>query len=104
MIWSNLTKKDGVVESVNVYAAKTHLSQLLTRVESGEEIIIARNGRPVARLTPVAASQANRRPGAWRGRVTIADDFDDFDAAANADWYGAKAAAGDSRPAVVACR
>lgn len=74
---------------VNVYDAKTHLSQLLTRVESGEEIVIARNGRPVARLTSVAASGKDRRPGSWRGKVTIADDFDDFDAAADADWYGA---------------
>ncbi len=77
------------MERVNVYDAKTHLSQLLTRVESGEEFLIARNGRPVARLTSIARSQGNRSPGAWRGKVTIADDFDDFDAAADADWYGA---------------
>lgn len=77
------------MQIVNVYDAKTHLSQLLTKVESGEEILIARNGRPVARLTSLAASRTDRSPGAWRGKVTIADDFDDFDAAADADWYGA---------------
>ncbi len=46
---------------VNVHEAKTHLSRLLERVDAGEEIVIARNGKPVARLVPVSA--APRRPG-----------------------------------------
>ena len=61
---------------VNVYDAKTHLSRLLDQVAAGEEVVIARSGRPVARLIPYARPGAPRRPGAWRGRVTIADDFD----------------------------
>jgi prevent-host-death family protein len=60
---------------VNVHEAKTHLSRLLERVEQGEEIVIARNNRPVARL--VAHMAPERRPGSLRGRMRIADDFDD---------------------------
>ena len=57
-------------ESVNVYEAKTHLSQLLDRAAAGEEIIIARAGRPVARLVALAGpSVAAACPGAWHGQV-----------------------------------
>ena len=63
---------------VNVYDAKTHLSQLLERVERGEEIVIARAGRPVARLVPLEAQHERRLPGRWRGRVVLAPDFDDL--------------------------
>lgn len=65
-------------ESVNVYEAKTHLSQLLDRAAAGEEIVIARAGRPVARLVALAESPARRVPGAWRGKVTVAADFDEL--------------------------
>ena len=68
-------------ESVNVYQAKTHLSQLLDRAAAGEEIIIARAGRPVARLVALADPSSRRRtPGAWRGKVSISDDFDELPA------------------------
>jgi prevent-host-death family protein len=63
---------------VNVYEAKTNLSRLLERVESGEEVVIARAGRPVARLTAYRGRAVRRRPGAWRGRVRISDDFDEL--------------------------
>lgn len=62
---------------VNVHEAKTHLSRLLDRAAAGEEIVIERAGRPVARLVALATNRAARRPGALRGRITIADDFDD---------------------------
>ncbi len=61
---------------VNVHAAKTHLSRLLEDVEGGEQIIVARAGRPVARLVPYAESREPRVPGLWRGQVSIAPDFD----------------------------
>lgn len=61
--------------SVNVYEAKTQLSRLLARVEQGEEILIARAGTPVARLVPVGPR--GREFGQDRGRVTLADDFDE---------------------------
>ncbi len=74
--------------TVNVYEAKTRLSSLLNRAESGEEIIIARNGRPVARLTAIAAHRPDRTPGSLRGLVHIGADFDKFEPADDLDWYG----------------
>jgi prevent-host-death family protein len=72
---------------VNVYDAKTQFSQLLNRVEQGEEIVIARNGRPVARLVPLAVRR-DRTPGLFAGQYVIADDFDEFTAQDEIDWYG----------------
>jgi len=63
------------MDSVNVHAAKTHLSRLLDRVERGEEILIARNGLPVARLAPI--EPASRAPGRLKGRIRLLQDFDD---------------------------
>jgi prevent-host-death family protein len=77
-----------VADTVNVYEAKTHFSQLLARVEHGEEITISRHGRPVARLVPHASQRTPRTPGFWRGKVTVAADFDDFSDADERDWYG----------------
>lgn len=62
---------------VNVHAAKTHLSRLLEAVEAGEEIVLARAGRPVARLVPFEPGREPRAPGLWRGRVHMAVDFDE---------------------------
>lgn len=62
---------------VNVHEAKTHLSRLLERVEAGEEITLARAGRPVARLVPFRHQQEPRKPGIWKGKVVIGPDFDD---------------------------
>jgi len=63
---------------VNVHDAKTHLSRLLDRVANGEEIVIAKAGRPVAKLVPLRAAVGPRRPGGWEGRVRIAPDFDEL--------------------------
>ena len=62
-------------ETVNIYAAKTHFSRLIDRVLEGDEIVIARHGRPVARLVPME-EQTSREPGLLAGRIEIADDFD----------------------------
>lgn len=62
---------------VNVHDAKTRLSQLLVRVEAGEEIVIARSGKPVARLVPIDASTDRRPLGADAGKIQIAPDFDE---------------------------
>jgi prevent-host-death family protein len=62
-----------------MHEAKTNLSQLVERAAAGEDIVIARNGKPVARVVPIA--EANSRAtvfGRWRGRVHIADDFDEL--------------------------
>lgn len=60
----------------NLYEAKTNLSQLVDRAAAGEEIIIAKNGVPLARLVPLRTQTTPRQPGGWEGRVTISDDFD----------------------------
>jgi len=64
------------VKTFNVHEAKTQLSRLLQRVERGEDVVIARAGRPVARLVPFAAKGSPREMGHDRGRVVIAPDFD----------------------------
>jgi prevent-host-death family protein len=61
---------------VNIHEAKTHLSRLVERVEAGEELVIARAGRPVARLVPYRPRRTPREAGLWRGRVSLAADFD----------------------------
>jgi len=61
---------------VNIYEAKTNLSTLVDRAAAGEEIIIAKSGRPKAKLVPVGEAVL-RRPGGWEGRVFISDNFDD---------------------------
>jgi len=65
--------------TVNIHEAKTHLSRLIERVEAGEEVVIARAGRPVARLIPFRARTSPRVPGQWRGLVRIGPDFDQTD-------------------------
>lgn len=64
-------------EKVNIYEAKTRLSQLVDRVAEGEEIIIARAGRPVARLIPYRQAPGKREHGRMRGRIRVSRDFDD---------------------------
>jgi prevent-host-death family protein len=62
---------------VNIHEAKTHLSRLVERVEAGEEITLARAGRPVARIVPYRRRSEPRKPGIWKGRVVIHPGFDD---------------------------
>lgn len=59
----------------NVHEAKTNLSRLLERVEQGEEIIIAKSGRPVAKLVRLAVEP--RKPGRLKGRIRIGANFDE---------------------------
>jgi prevent-host-death family protein len=66
----------GMAATVNIHEAKTHLSKLIERVRRGEEIVIAKAGKPVARLVP-ERSRAARQPGSAKGQIWIADDFDD---------------------------
>jgi prevent-host-death family protein len=65
-----------VTQIVNIHEAKTHLSRLIMRVSEGQEVIIARAGKPVARLVPIGSRPARRLPGSARGLIVIADDFD----------------------------
>ncbi len=60
---------------VTIHTAKTTLSQLLARVEAGEEIVLARGKQPVAKLVPYQARKAKRRFGKYKGVITIDDSF-----------------------------
>lgn len=75
------------MSEINIYDAKAHLSELVQRASEGEEIVIARNGKPMARLVPLAPAPA-RVPGAWAGRVRYAPDFDAADAEIAARMVG----------------
>ena len=61
---------------VNIHEAKTQFSKLIEAVANGHEIIIARAGKPAARLVPIETENTERRPGALKGQMRIADDFD----------------------------
>ena len=65
---------------MNVYEAKTQLSKLLQQVEAGDEIVIARHGKPIARLVPLQRTATPRQLGSLRGKIWIAPDFDEPDA------------------------
>jgi len=62
--------------TVNVHEAKTHLSRLLEQAHAGEEIILAKAGKPYARLVPLASGPAARRPGRLRGQIDTSTFFE----------------------------
>lgn len=64
------------MQSINIGEAKRHLSRLVDRAAAGEEIIIAKAGKPLAKLVPYRAHSGPRQPGFWRGKVKIRDEFD----------------------------
>jgi prevent-host-death family protein len=67
------------MKQVGVHEAKTQLSRLLQEVENGEEVVIARNGEPVARLVPHVEERKPREPGWAEGRIEILEGFDEYD-------------------------
>lgn len=73
---------------VNVHEAKTHLSRLLERTANGEEIVIAKAGKPIAKLVPYREHRGARVPGGWAGRVRLAPDFDELPADVAAAFRG----------------
>jgi prevent-host-death family protein len=66
-----------MLQMVNVHEAKTHLSRLLQRVIDGEEIVIAKAGKPIARLLPYTPAPTQRTPGNDAGQVIISPSFDE---------------------------
>jgi len=68
------------MEIANIHQAKSQLSRLVERAMAGEEVIIARAGKPMVRLVPVDADESPRVGGQWRGRVRISEDFDELPA------------------------
>lgn len=61
---------------LNMLEAKSQLSRLVQAALDGREVIIARNGEPVARITPYAPARPKRKPGAWKGKMWLAGDWD----------------------------
>ena len=72
---TNWAETRSVSTQVNIYEAKTHLSDLVERAAAGEDIVIAKNGRPRARLVPVPP-RARRQPGALKGKLWMSPEFD----------------------------
>ena len=66
------------MRQINIHEAKTHLSRLVEEAAAGEEIVIAKAGKPIARLMPLAEHEPqHRNPGMFAGRIRIRDNFDD---------------------------
>jgi prevent-host-death family protein len=78
------------MKMVNLHAAKTHLSRLIDEAAGGEEVIIARAGRPVVRLVPFAPRTRRRKAGTLKGQIRIARNFDAPLPAAVAAAFGIK--------------
>ncbi len=78
------------METVNLYEAKTNLSRLVERAAAGEEFVIAKAGRPLARLVPLGKQLGPRPLGLLAGQVRIADDFDDPLPSSIADAFAGK--------------
>jgi prevent-host-death family protein len=62
---------------VNIHAAKTHLSRLVDEALAGEDIVIAKSGKPLVRLAPIAGDRPPRTPGSMRGKFVVPADFDE---------------------------
>ncbi|OGM26595.1 hypothetical protein A3D00_01330 [Candidatus Woesebacteria bacterium RIFCSPHIGHO2_02_FULL_38_9] len=76
------------MQVANIHQAKTNLSKLIEEVLLGQEVIIAKAGRPVAKLVSYKPKKKERKPGLLKGKITIPDDFDDEDEEINKMFYG----------------
>jgi prevent-host-death family protein len=77
------------MRATNIHEAKTHLSRLVERAEAGEEIVIARAGKPVAKLVPFRASSVPvRKPGSLKGKIKIKRGFDELPESVAAAFRG----------------
>ena len=66
-----------MTRTYNIHEAKTHFSKLIEKARLGEEVIVAKAGKPVVRLVPMDVPRKPRQPGSARGLFTMSDDFDD---------------------------
>lgn len=66
------------MEAVPIHEAKTHFSRLVARAESGEEIVVRRGAVPVAKIVAYRPETSPRRPGRLRGRIVVAEDFEEI--------------------------
>lgn len=72
----------------NIHQAKTNLSRLIEKTQKGEDVIIAKSGKPVAKLIPFKKKLKLRKPGLWKGKVWVSPDFDEEDEEINKLFYG----------------
>ncbi len=75
------------MQVVNIHEAKTNLSKLIEKISNGEEVIIARAGKPVAKLSSYKEKLKPRKPGLWKGKVWVSPDFDEEDEETNKLFY-----------------
>ena len=80
------------MKTVNIQSAKTHLSRLVEAAVAGDEIILAKAGKPLVRLIPVQPDVSPRRAGAWKGKVRMAKDFNAADDRITGLFEGTEAA------------
>jgi prevent-host-death family protein len=87
------------MKPVNIHEAKTHLSRLIERVQAGEEIVIAKAGRPAARLVPIEGAGKPVKIGGLKSRVPVPDDFNTmFEKEIEALFAGVSASGSGRRP------
>lgn len=67
--------QNGLMKTYNVHAAKTHFSEILALVSTGEEVVVAKAGRPVAIISAYRSPTRPRQPGLFRNQVTMTDAF-----------------------------
>jgi len=85
------------MKSINIHQAKTHLSRLIERVQAGEEFVIAKAGKPAARLVPLVAGSAPVKTGGLRIRGGVPDDFDTMFADEIEGLFSGRAARGRAK-------
>ena len=76
------------MKTVNIHEAKTHLSRLLDQVSKGDEVIIAKAGRPIAKLVPYHPARRGRVPGTEKGKIWISEDFTAWTPELEKDFFG----------------
>ncbi len=64
-----------MIKVINIHEAKTHLSRIIDEVAAGREVVIAKSGKPMARLSPITESVKKKRLGLLKGRISVPDDF-----------------------------
>lgn len=78
------------MQTINIHQAKTNLSKLIERTAKGEEVIIAKSGKPVAKLVAYKEKLKPRKLGLLKGKIWVSPDFDDEDEEINKLFYGEK--------------
>ena len=85
------------MKSVNIHEAKTHLSRLVERVQAGEEIVIAKAGRPAARLVPIEGARKPVKIGGLKSRAPVPDDFNTMFEKEIEAWFAGASPGGAGR-------